>query len=180
MHRSTQPAARWRRAAAPLIGLVLCGVALAADDGLDLRRLYPFERDIYIERDGLVRLALPADVLTECRPDLSDLRVFDRAEREVPYVVDAGVPPGERLAIKRAVDAQVLSAKREEVTAEYAPPRYRESYEIAAPPSGDATWDLVFAVSRPQFVARVELAAIGADGERRTFDAEDSIFRLTS
>ena len=179
MHRATHFAARWRSAAVS-VAFVLSSVAWAADDGLDLRRLFPFERDIYIERDGLVRLALPADVLTECRPDLSDLRVFDRSEREVPYVVDASVPPGEAVAIKHALDAQVLSAKREEVTPEDAPPRYRETYEIAAPPSGETPWDLVFGVGRPQFVARVELAAVGADGERRTFDSEDSIFRLTS
>src|SRR5262245_49608175 len=104
-----QPRARWWRGAAALCVLVVCGIASAADDGLDLRRLFPFERDIYIERDGLVRLALPADVLSECRSDLSDLRVFDRSEREVPYVVDAGAPPGETVAIKRSIDAEVLS-----------------------------------------------------------------------
>ena len=37
-----------------------------------------------------MRLELPAEVLGACRADLSDLRVFDAAGREVAFVVESG------------------------------------------------------------------------------------------
>ena len=53
----------------------------------------------------LVRLDLPAEVLAACRADLSDLRVFDAAGREVPFVIESGVAGALRGATLEAVTA---------------------------------------------------------------------------
>ena len=152
----------------------------AADDTPDLRRLFPSERDLFIARDGLVRLALPPEVLAATRPDLSDLRVFDRQEREVPYVIDAGVPQGEAVEMVRTQDAVVVEARRAEVPRPRAQPLYRETYVIALPPDGATTWDLLFDVPRASFVRRVALATVDADGMSHPVAAGDSLFRLAT
>jgi hypothetical protein len=151
-----------------------------ADDAPDLRRLFPTERDIFVAGDGLVRLALPPEVLAASRPDLSDLRVFDRQEHEVPYVIDAGLPAGEAVEMVRAHDAVVVEARREEVPREHLPSLYRETYVVAAPPPSGTAWDLVFDVQRPSFVRRLTLAAVAADGTTRPLPAGESIFRLAN
>ncbi|HEX9731213.1 MAG TPA: hypothetical protein VGG06_04405, partial [Thermoanaerobaculia bacterium] len=60
----------------------------------ELRALFPRQAEITAPGGQLVRLALPPEVLADCRADLSDLRIFDAEGREVPYFVDAGTPPG--------------------------------------------------------------------------------------
>src|SRR5262249_31337675 len=115
----------------------LCwGVSLAAgvaraDQQPDLRRLFPFERDIFIDREGLVRLPIPSDVLAASRPDLSDLRVFDADGREVPYAIDAG-SPGQKVEMVQQQPAVVVEARREEIPREHAPALFRETYVLAA------------------------------------------------
>ena len=82
------------RRGAALAMLVGFAVAAARADGPppDLRRLFPLERDVQAPSGGLVRLALPPDVLAATRPDLSDLRVFDAGGQEIPYLIDTGAP----------------------------------------------------------------------------------------
>lgn len=144
-----------------LLATSLLPVAAEAADASDLRRLFPRERDLFIERDGLTRLALPADVLTACRSDLSDLRVFDAEEREVPYLIDAGLPRKAELDVVRTHAAEVLDVRREERRREDGPPVYRETYVFAAPPASEVPWDLVFEAGGRRFVRRLEIAAEG-------------------
>src|SRR5207249_11841259 len=80
---------------------------------------------------GLARLKVPADVLAACRPDLSDLRLFDRRGREVPYVIDTGPEARTRVEVKETAEAAILDVQREEIRREQGPPRQRES-RIAA------------------------------------------------
>ena len=159
-------------------GASLLAAIAGADDPPDVRRLFPSEREIFVEREGLVRLALPPEVLAASRPDLSDLRVFDRDGREVPYAIDAGLPPGQAVAVVRQREAVVVEARREEIPREHAPPLFRETYVLAAPPPGETPWDLVFDVGRPSFVRRLEVAAIDSDGSAHKLAVGDSIFRL--
>src|SRR5439155_1261284 len=74
------------------LGTLLALAAHAADPGeVDLRRLFPRQAEVYVTPPGgLSELRLPAEVLAACRPDLSDLRLFDRRGLEIPYVIDAG------------------------------------------------------------------------------------------
>ena len=56
---------------AALVAASLLAATVRAGEPPDLRRLFPQERDIFIERDGLTRVPVPPDVLAACRPDLS-------------------------------------------------------------------------------------------------------------
>jgi hypothetical protein len=166
---------------------VLCtatSVAMAQPRG-DLERLFPKEADITIEPSAsrLARLELPAEVITACRQDLSDLRVFDASGREVAYLVDHGsapaITPGLHQIVMAApgrVERSKAPRKEEEVS------DVTETYEIAVPlinPRSGA-WELVFRASAADFVRRVDVEAIEGDTAAHPIVTRGSIFRLPS
>jgi len=151
---------------------VVCAAAFGAaapragaQPPVELRRLFSHEADIAADRAGLVRLLLPSEVLAACRSDLSDLRIFDSAGKEVAYLLDSS--RGDRVEATESFRAGVVGLKRESSNPEDGPPTSREVYEIQAPPRPPETgrWDLVFAALPPRFVREVKIAvtAIGAD-----------------
>ena len=167
-----------RPALALLVALIARPTA-AAD--ADLRQLFPSAADVAVESSGeLVRLPLPAAVLAACRPDLADLRVFDAQGREVAYLVDAGSPARVPREVSERRPATVLSARRDEVRRDPAPPLQRETY-VLEPPAADAdvaNWDLVFHTERARFVRRVDVSVEAADGGAVSIVEDGSIFRL--
>ena len=44
-----------------------------------------------VARTGLIKLSLPAETINAARPGLEDLRIFDSAGREVPYLIERPV-----------------------------------------------------------------------------------------
>ena len=68
--------------------LVAALAAHAEPPPVDLARLFPEEAAITVAGGGLARLVLTPAVLGACRPDLSDVRVFDDAGHEIPYLAD--------------------------------------------------------------------------------------------
>ncbi|HEV7731304.1 MAG TPA: hypothetical protein VGR62_04035, partial [Candidatus Binatia bacterium] len=139
--------------------LVLLAVAVARAEPppVDLAQLFPDEASITVASGGLARLVLPPEVLAACRPDLSDVRVFDGAGHEVPYVVDAGPPPGDVRQEATVVDAQVLHVERTKTPRQDQPPRARETYRLAAP-AGAGPWTLRIDTAQTGFVRRVDVA----------------------
>ncbi len=142
------------------------GAALPArSQSSDLATLFPSQATIEAPVAGkLVRLELPAEVLGACRADLSDLRVFDAAGREVAFVVESGATRdhgnrGGGLVAVTVATAEILDATRETQERERAPSILRESYVIAAPPAppAGAAWDLVLAVNAADFASRIEV-----------------------
>jgi hypothetical protein len=132
-----------------------------------------------------VRLELPAEVLAACRPDLSDLRVFDAAGREVPFVSRAArrAPPRPAAAgSKRSRSLRPRSSTRGARPAERerAPSVRRESYVIAAPPAPPAgtAWDLALAIGAADFASRVEVRAAEGAAAAPPF-ATGTLFRLS-
>jgi hypothetical protein len=160
--------------------LVLLAAPMRADDAPDLRRLFPNEAEVFVEGTGLVRLPLSPEVLGACRPDLSDLRLFDRDEHEVPYLVDAGVPPGAAVQTTQAATATVVDAKREEMRRKTGPPVHRETYTLALPAGAPAlgTWALVVETARSSFVRRLDVTLEGPDGAVTALVDNGSLFRL--
>jgi hypothetical protein len=167
------------RPALPLLVALIARPTAAAD--ADLRQLFPGAADVAVESPGeLVRLPLPAAVLAACRPDLADLRVFDAQGREVAYLVDAGSPARVPREVSERRPATVLSARRDEVRRDPAPPLQRETYVLEPPPADAdvANWDLVFHTERARFVRRVDVSVEAADGGAVSIVEDGSIFRL--
>ncbi len=142
----------------------------------ELRALFPRQAEISAPGGRLARLALPPEVIAQCRADLSDLRILDREGREVPYFIDGGTPPAIAREVSRTVVPEILQASREEVAREGAPNLRRESYVLAAPddPPAGGNWDLVIDSRASAFVRR----AVATDGAGTPL-AEGSFFRLS-
>ncbi len=177
-----------RPATAPASALALaCALAWAlgaagpvASEPAELAELFPREADV-LGASGLTRLPLPPEVLAACRPDLSDLRLFEASGREIPYLVDAG--PASRNAaesIVRTVVPRTLEARREEVRSEERPALRRETFDLAVDDAEELAdgAELVLDVARAEFVARVRVERLDpATGEIAPL-AEGSLFRL--
>ena len=144
----------------------------------DLRSLFPHRAEILVDRPGLTRLPLPPEVLAECQAGLSDLRVLDSADREVPYLVDGGPPPRSFFEERHSFQPEILAAYRETEQRDSAPDLRRETYHLSLP-AGEAgrRWDLVVSSGLPRFVRRFEIEAV-RDGEVGSLAARGSVFRL--
>jgi hypothetical protein len=161
------------------VAIVLLTAAAAAGDPAALRSLFPKEADVTVDGTGLARLDLPVEVLADCLPNLSNVRLFDLQGNEVPFLVDS--PRVDAVVETRQVEARPLEARREEVPRANGPSLRRETFELPSPvgtaPSGG--WTLVLDVARPEFVARARVTWSrpgGASQEQTT----GSIFRLLS
>jgi len=169
--------------AAKLALLVLCLlVGAISARAADLARLFAWQAEIVpLEAGGdgtLLRLVLPPEVIAKSRADLSDVRVFDSAGREVAFVVDSGLRSGEVREARETVEAEVLDVRREQHTPEHQPALFREQYDVALPPPPPgARWELLFDSPRAEFVRAVALADVAADGVARP-RAEATIYRL--
>lgn len=154
----------------------LAAQGLSAAEPAELRRLFPHEADVTLSEAGLARLVLPPEILSECRPDLSDVRLFDGEGREVPYLVDrasasAGMEVTQRFA------APVLEVSHSERRREDGPPLRHEEYVIGVADEAPQTgrWTLTVDSGRRQFVARVRVFA----GDEATPLVTGSLFRLS-
>ncbi len=141
------------------IALVLAASAPA------LETLFPREADVTVEGSGPHRLAIPPDVLAECKADLSDLRLMGPDGAEVPFAVDPG--RAKPLAVPETVIAEILDVKRGETKREDGTvEEWSEIYRVKVP---DGTWELAFETPRNQIVARV-----------RVDDSDRQIWRLAN
>jgi hypothetical protein len=158
--------------------IALSGGGAAAKQPVELHRLFPKQARITAEQDGLVRLSLPAEVLAACRPDLSDLRIFDANGREVAYLVDSARGLDVGVAATESFKPEVLSVRREKETPEHAPPTHREWYELAIPPPSEAGgWELLIETSVRRFTREVGVT-VARDGERVDLVTGFPLFRL--
>ena len=147
---------------------------------VELRRLFPQEVEVSVDGGGLARLVLPPAVLQTCRPDLSDLRLFDAREKEVPYLVDAGATRPAGLEMTQRFEPKVLEVARTEERRKTGPPLRRERFEISLPDTDSKTgsWTLVLEPRAGEFVARIQVEGIDAAGRVESLVREGSIFRL--
>src|SRR6185436_18726851 len=118
--------------------------------------------------------------LAACRPDLSDLRLFDAAGHETPFLVDAGAPPATVTELIERARPEVIDVTRQEIRRETGPPLRRETITLALPSRAPATgrWALLFETRAREFVARVSIDRIAAGGAATALLPEGSIFRL--
>jgi hypothetical protein len=163
-------------------GFALFVAAASANAGanppVELYRLFPQQAKITAEQAGLVRLPLPPEVIAACRPDLSDLRIFDANGREVAYLADSARGLDVGVAAKESFKPEVLSLRRDQETPEHAPPTHRESYELSIPPPSEAGgWELEIETSVRHFAREVSVA-IARDGGRIDLVSGFPLFRL--
>ncbi|HEX5065899.1 MAG TPA: hypothetical protein VFY49_07285, partial [Myxococcota bacterium] len=165
---------------AAALAAALYGVgALAADEpAASLASLLEREAPISAPAPGAVRLVLTPEVIQSCRPDLSDLRVFDAAGREVAFLVDS-LRLDEALEVTETFGGEVRGLRRELTEPEHGPAVTSETYVLAAPPREPAagTWELVFESQQPRFVREISVYQ-GGEGEGPALVANEPIFRL--
>lgn len=161
-----------------LLAATLAGVASAAEPSTGLVNLLAREAPISASAPGLVRLLLPPQVIQGCRPDLSDLRVFDSADREVAFLVDS-LRLDEALEVTESFEGKVGGLRRELAEPKRGPAATSETYALAPPPRGPrvGTWDLVFESEQPRFVREVTVYQAGAGGDE-TLAVAEPLFRL--
>lgn len=188
-----------------------CGLALtillgpaAHGQEPELATLFPLQAPIEAAADRFVRLDLPPDVLAACRPDLADLRIFDRQGLEVPYAVDRGDDATHGLEIVRTIEPDLIAVDQRTEEADETAKRWIETYRISVPASlrlllsatdresrdtstadggtprdGLATWRLVIRPSAGRFVRQARLTEPHDDSAAAPMLlAEGSFFRL--
>jgi len=170
--------------AALVLALTVSGAR--ADEVPSLERLFPLEAGVEVEGGGIARLVLPPQVLSSCRPDLSDLRLFDEGGREIALLIDSG---REDLVLqaRERFEPRVLDLRREETRPDDAPVHTREIYRIEAPlrapelgpkTSEPLVWELVFEKLPARFVREVRVLGADAEGNESVLVDGTSIFRL--
>lgn len=158
----------------------LAATAVGSEGPRDLATLFPQQAPLFVDGSGIARLVLPAEVLGACRSDLSDLRVFDREDREVAFMMDSGRAPEQRLEATETLTPELLAVDRRRIDRDSGPPLWQERFEIALPKAAPASggWTLVLETRRRSFVRRVDIARVGADGSRTGLVDGGSLFRL--
>lgn len=174
-----------KRLALALLSLLLgLAATVAAAQPADPGRLFSHAATVTVGSDwgAAHRLPLTAEVLSICRPDLSDVRLYDADQREVPWMLDSATrvltPETEVLS---DLGAPTLETPRHETEGPTrAPIAWHEAYVISGPgePPSRGAWDLVLATVLPHFVDRVRVVAVDADGTEREL-ATAGVFRLT-
>ncbi len=177
----------------PALLSVLAIAATPADAATpELRTLFPQQAELYAESDRMSRLELPPEVVSACRGDLADLRVFDREGREVPFLIDGGLPlspPEAHLELRQSFIPELLETARRQLDREDAPALRHETYELTTPaedsPGGGSTtdaptgsWELVVETGNRHFVRRVSVTALADDGSPSSLLEDGSLFRL--
>ena len=147
-----------------------------------LKTLFPERARITATGSGLSRLELPAEVLAACRADLANVRILSTDGREIPYIVDSPEPSGATVTVHYGGPPEIITAERSRRALDERVTVYRESFvlELPALPADVPAWDLVLAVPRADFVSRLDVTAIGRNGERTPIISGGSVFRLRS
>ncbi len=96
-----------------LVLAVVLGAGRAGAATPELRTLFPRQAELHVDSDRLARLVLSPEVIGACRADLSDLRVFDAEDREVPFLIDGGWSPEVRLEIRQSFTPRLLEVSQE-------------------------------------------------------------------
>ena len=64
---------------------------------------WQFRQAIEVPATGLVQVNLSAETINLARSDLSDLRIIDAEEKEVPFLIDQPMPRVRRISSRRCL-----------------------------------------------------------------------------
>lgn len=141
-----------------LPGLLVVAALVGAQPGSELIKLFPKRAPIQLAPSlPWVRVGLSAEVLGQCKGDLSDVRVISGEAQQVPYRVFRAP---EKAAERKA--AKVLSAERSRTPIKQdadAPALTTERYRLELPalPAHAQTWKLLLSTNVSEFAQRVEV-----------------------
>ncbi|MBW2462314.1 MAG: hypothetical protein JRH11_11765 [Deltaproteobacteria bacterium] len=142
----------------------------------DTASLLPREAAVRIGAAGLHQIPLGARVLSESHPDLRDVRLFDAAGNEVPWLLAAAMPVRPTVAAVSLVPTEATQELRE---TEFQRPTYHESFVVNLPPvPADATgWDIVVATDQQELTRRYTVFEV-VDGGAPIQRGEGTVFRF--
>jgi Protein of unknown function (DUF3999) len=72
---------------------------------------WQFHQAIEVPAPGLVQVNLSAETINIARPDLSDLRMVDTDEKEVPFLIDQPMPRAESTVRPKDFHTEIISAE---------------------------------------------------------------------
>jgi hypothetical protein len=72
---------------------------------------WQFRQTIEVTAPGLVQVNLSPETLNIARPDLSDVRIIDATEKEVPFLIDQPMPRAESMVRLKDFRAEIISAE---------------------------------------------------------------------
>ncbi len=72
---------------------------------------WQFRQTIEATAPGLMQVNLPAETINIARSDLSDLRIVDADEKEVPFLIDQPIPRAESTVRAKEFHAEIISAE---------------------------------------------------------------------
>jgi hypothetical protein len=72
---------------------------------------WQFRQTIEVQVPGLVQVNLSAETINIARPDLSDVRIVDAGEKELPFLIDQPMPRAESTVRPKDFHAEIVSAE---------------------------------------------------------------------
>ncbi|MGB9155884.1 MAG: DUF3999 family protein, partial [Chthoniobacterales bacterium] len=72
---------------------------------------WQYRQSIDVPVTGLVQINLPLETSNIARPDLSDLRIIDSTEKEIPFLIDQPMPRPESSVPVKDFRAEIVSAE---------------------------------------------------------------------
>ena len=72
---------------------------------------WQFRQTIEVQAPGLVQVNLSAETINIARPDLSDVRIVDAGEKELPFLIDQPMPRAESTVRPKDFHAEIVSAE---------------------------------------------------------------------
>ena len=72
---------------------------------------WQFRQTIEVQAPGLVQVDLSAETINIARPDLSDVRIVDAGEKELPFLIDQSMPHTESTVRPKDFHAEIGSAE---------------------------------------------------------------------
>ena len=72
---------------------------------------WQFRQTIDVAAPGLVQVNVPTETFIIARPDLSDLRIINANEKEIPFLVDQPMPRSESMMKAKDFRAEIASTE---------------------------------------------------------------------
>src|SRR5205814_8996082 len=72
---------------------------------------WQFRQTIEVPAPGLVQVDLAAETINIARPDLTDVRIVDAGEKELPFLMDHPMPRAESTVRPKDFHAEIISAE---------------------------------------------------------------------